>query len=75
MNVTEAGPLPDFSGIRVGIETTEQLDKAQGIDRARQVIKSEFPPGTHRRSRRSTIDSRSIASAGANALFVVSWPS
>ena len=39
VNVVEAGPLPDFSGIRVGIETTEQLDKAQGIDRARQVIR------------------------------------
>ena len=43
INVVEAGPLPDFSGIRLGVGTTEQLDEAQGVDRARQVVKSEFP--------------------------------
>ena len=37
VNVTEAGPLADFSGIGVGIEPTERLD------RARQVIESDFP--------------------------------
>ena len=36
VNVTQAGPLPDFSGIGVGIEPTERLD------RARQVIESDF---------------------------------
>ena len=35
VNVTEAGPLADFSGIGVGIEPTERLD------RARQVIESD----------------------------------
>ena len=43
VNVTEAGPLPDFSGIGVGIEPTERLDRAQQTDRARQVIESDFP--------------------------------
>ena len=43
VNVTEAGPLADFSGIRVGIEPTERLDRAQQTDRARQVIESGFP--------------------------------
>ena len=42
VNVTEAGPLADFSGIGVGIEPTERLDRAQQIDRARQVIESDF---------------------------------
>ena len=42
VNVTETGPIPDFSGIGVGIDTTARLDSAQQIDRARQVIKSEF---------------------------------
>ena len=42
VNVTEAGPLPDFSGIGVGIDTTARLDSAQQIDRARQVIESDF---------------------------------
>ncbi len=42
VNVTQAGPLPDFSGRGVGIEPTERLDRAQQIDRARQVIKSDF---------------------------------
>ncbi len=42
VNVTEAGPLPDFSGIGVGIEPTERLDSAQQIDRARQVVESDF---------------------------------
>ena len=35
VNVTEAGPLADFSGIGVGIEPTERLD------RAHQVIESD----------------------------------
>ena len=43
VNVTEAGPLPDFSGIGVGIETTERPDQAQRIDWARQIIESDFP--------------------------------
>ena len=43
VNVTEAGPLADFSGIGVGIEPTERLDRAQQTDRARQVIESDFP--------------------------------
>ena len=43
VNVTEAGPLPDFSGIGVGIETTERPDLAQRIDWARQIIESDFP--------------------------------
>ena len=43
VNVTEAGPLPDFSGIGVGIEPTERLDRAQQTDRACQVIESDFP--------------------------------
>ena len=43
VNVTQAGPLPDFSGIGVGIETTERPDQAQRIDWARQVIESDFP--------------------------------
>ena len=43
VNVTETGPLPDFSGIGVGIDTTARLDSAQQIDRARQVIESDFP--------------------------------
>ncbi len=42
VNVTQAGPLPDFSGIGVGIDTTARLDSAQQIDRARQVIESDF---------------------------------
>ena len=42
VNVTETGPLPDFSGIGVGIDTTARLDSAQQIDRARQVIESDF---------------------------------
>ena len=42
VNVTQAGPLPDFSGIGVGIDTTERLDSAQQIDRARQVIERDF---------------------------------
>ena len=42
VNVTEAGPLPDFSGIGVGIDTTARPDQAQQIDRARQVIESDF---------------------------------
>ena len=42
VNVTEAGPLPDFSGIGVGIDTTARLDSAQQIDRTRQVIESDF---------------------------------
>ena len=42
VNVTETGPLPDFSGIGVGIDTTARLDLAQQIDRARQVIESDF---------------------------------
>ena len=42
VNVTEAGPLPDFSGIGVGIDTTARLDSAQQVDRARQVIESDF---------------------------------
>ena len=42
VNVTEAGPLADFSGIGVGIEPTERLDSAQQTDRARQVIESDF---------------------------------
>ena len=42
VDVTEAGPLPDFSGIGVGIEPTERLDSAQQIDRARQVVESDF---------------------------------
>ena len=42
VNVTQAGPLPDFSGIGVGIDTTAWLDSAQQIDRARQVIESDF---------------------------------
>ena len=42
VNVTQAGPLPDFSGIGVGIEPTERLDRAQQTDRARQVIESDF---------------------------------
>ena len=42
VNVTEAGPLPDFSGIGVGIDTTARLDSAQQIDRARQIIESDF---------------------------------
>ena len=41
VNVTEAGPLADFSGIGVGIEPTERLDRAQQTDRARQVIESD----------------------------------
>ena len=36
VNVTQAGPLPDFSGIGVGIEPTERLDRAP------QVIESDF---------------------------------
>ena len=43
VNVTETGPPPDFSGIGVGIDTTARLDSAQQIDRARQVIESDFP--------------------------------
>ena len=43
VNVTQAGPLPDFSGIGVGIETTERPDLAQRIDWARQIIESDFP--------------------------------
>ena len=43
VNVTEAGPFADFSGIGVGIEPTERLDRAQQTDRARQVIESDFP--------------------------------
>ena len=43
VNVTEAGPLADFSRIGVGIEPTERLDRAQQTDRARQVIESDFP--------------------------------
>ena len=43
VNVTEAGPLADFSGIGVGIEPTERLDRAQQTDRARQAIESDFP--------------------------------
>ena len=42
VNVTQAGPIPDFSGIGVGIDTTARLDSAQQIDRARQVIESDF---------------------------------
>ena len=42
VNVTQAGPLPDFSGIGVGIDTTARLDSAQQIDRARQVIERDF---------------------------------
>ena len=42
VNVTQAGPLPDFSGIRVGIDTTARPDQAQRIDWARQVIESDF---------------------------------
>ena len=42
VNVTEAGPPPDFSGIGVGIDTTAWLDSAQQIDRARQVVESDF---------------------------------
>ena len=42
VNVTQAGPLPDFSGIGVGIETTERPDQAQRIDWARQIIESDF---------------------------------
>ena len=42
VNVTETGPLPDFSGRGVGIDTTARLDSAQQIDRARQVIESDF---------------------------------
>ena len=42
VNVTETGPIPDFSGIGVGIDTTARLDSAQQIDRARQVIESDF---------------------------------
>ena len=42
VNVTEAGPLADFSGIGVGIDTTARLDRAQQTDRARQVIETDF---------------------------------
>ena len=42
VNVTQAGPLADFSGIGVGIETTERPDQAQRIDWARRIIESDF---------------------------------
>lgn len=45
VKVTQAGPLSDFSGIRVGVETIEDHDRAQAekMDAVRQAVASDFP--------------------------------
>ena len=43
VDIIEAGPTGDFSGIRVGIDTIDDRTDAQKIEAARQAIKSDFP--------------------------------
>ena len=43
VDVIEAGPTGDFSGIRVGIATNDDRTDARKIETARQAIKSNFP--------------------------------
>ncbi len=43
VDVIEAGPTGDFSGIRVGIATNDDRTDARKIEAARQAIKSDFP--------------------------------
>ena len=44
VNITQIGPLPDFSGLRVGINITkERLNSVEKLDRVRRVIESEMP--------------------------------
>ena len=44
VDITQVGPLPDFSGLRVGINITkERLDSVEKLDRVRRVIESEMP--------------------------------
>ena len=43
VDVIEAGPAGDFSGMRVGIDTIDDRTDAQKIEAARQAIQSDFP--------------------------------